>query len=101
VLARLGPQTRAPVPGFPVWVPGILRARRACPERDLDHTNLHIELEGKLMSKVAVGRENSADIEIYYEDHGAGPPVVLIHGYPLAAVPGTSRSRPCWRPATG
>ena len=31
------------------------------------------------MSKVTVGRENSADIEIYYEDHGVGQPVVLIH----------------------
>ena len=36
------------------------------------------------MSKVTVGRENTADIEIYYEDHGAGQPVVLIHGYPLS-----------------
>ena len=36
------------------------------------------------MGKIAVGRENSDDIEIYYEDHGDGPPVVLIHGYPLS-----------------
>jgi non-heme chloroperoxidase len=36
------------------------------------------------MGIIAVGRENSDDIEIYYEDHGAGPPVVLIHGYPLS-----------------
>jgi non-heme chloroperoxidase len=36
------------------------------------------------MSKVTVGRENSADIEIHYEDHGTGQPVVLIHGYPLS-----------------
>ena len=36
------------------------------------------------MSKVTVGQENQADIEIYYEDHGTGPPVVLIHGYPLS-----------------
>jgi non-heme chloroperoxidase len=35
------------------------------------------------MSKVVVGQQNNADIEIYYEDHGAGQPVVLIHGYPL------------------
>ena len=35
------------------------------------------------MAKITVGRQNSADIEIYYEDHGAGQPVVLIHGYPL------------------
>jgi non-heme chloroperoxidase len=36
------------------------------------------------MPTVTVGHENSADIEIYYEDHGAGQPVVLIHGYPLS-----------------
>ncbi len=36
------------------------------------------------MPKVTVGRENSADIEIRYEDHGAGQPAVLIHGYPLS-----------------
>ncbi|MEU4684349.1 alpha/beta fold hydrolase [Streptomyces xinghaiensis] len=37
------------------------------------------------MPLVTVGRENSTDIELYYEDHGdpAGQPVVLIHGYPL------------------
>ena len=35
------------------------------------------------MAKVTVGQENTDDIEIYYEDHGAGQPVVLIHGYPL------------------
>ena len=36
------------------------------------------------MPFVKVGTENSADIEIYYTDHGAGQPVVLIHGYPLS-----------------
>jgi non-heme chloroperoxidase len=36
------------------------------------------------MPRVTVGRENSADIEIHYDDHGAGQPVVLIHGYPLS-----------------
>jgi non-heme chloroperoxidase len=35
------------------------------------------------MPYFTVGEENSASIELYYEDHGAGPPVVLIHGYPL------------------
>jgi non-heme chloroperoxidase len=35
------------------------------------------------MPYVSVGIENSASIEIYYEDHGSGTPVVLIHGYPL------------------
>ncbi|MBO0913683.1 alpha/beta fold hydrolase [Streptomyces laculatispora] len=36
------------------------------------------------MPYITVGRENSADIELYYEDHGAGRPVVLIHGFPLS-----------------
>jgi non-heme chloroperoxidase len=36
------------------------------------------------MAKITVGQENSDAIEIYYEDHGAGQPVVLIHGYPLS-----------------
>jgi non-heme chloroperoxidase len=35
------------------------------------------------MSFITVGEENSSSIEIYYEDHGSGRPVVLIHGYPL------------------
>jgi non-heme chloroperoxidase len=33
------------------------------------------------MPFVTVGQENSAAIRIYYEDHGSGPPVVLVHGY--------------------
>ena len=36
------------------------------------------------MPYVTVGKENSGDIELYYEDHGSGDPVVLIHGYPLS-----------------
>jgi pimeloyl-ACP methyl ester carboxylesterase len=36
------------------------------------------------MPYVTVGEENSASIEIYYEDHGSGRPVVLIHGFPLS-----------------
>ena len=36
------------------------------------------------MPTVTVGRENSAGIQIHYEDHGVGQPVVLIHGYPLS-----------------
>ncbi|WP_433559593.1 alpha/beta fold hydrolase [Pseudonocardia xinjiangensis] len=35
------------------------------------------------MGYVTVGTENTTDIEIYYEDHGSGQPVVLVHGYPL------------------
>jgi non-heme chloroperoxidase len=36
------------------------------------------------MAYVTVGKENSSDIQLYYEDHGSGDPVVLIHGYPLS-----------------
>jgi non-heme chloroperoxidase len=35
------------------------------------------------MPYVAVGTENTSTIEIHYEDHGKGQPVILIHGYPL------------------
>jgi non-heme chloroperoxidase len=35
------------------------------------------------MPRITVGTENSAAIEIHFEDHGSGQPVVLIHGYPL------------------
>jgi non-heme chloroperoxidase len=44
------------------------------------------------MGTIAVGRENSASIELYYEDQGSGPPVVLLSGWPL-----DSRS---WEPQT-
>jgi pimeloyl-ACP methyl ester carboxylesterase len=36
------------------------------------------------MPYITVGKENSANIDLYYEDHGSGTPVVLIHGYPLS-----------------
>ena len=36
------------------------------------------------MPYVSVGKENSGDIDLYYEDHGSGKPIVLIHGYPLS-----------------
>jgi len=35
------------------------------------------------MATITVGAENSTSVELYYEDQGAGQPVVLIHGYPL------------------
>jgi non-heme chloroperoxidase len=35
------------------------------------------------MPYVTVGKENSGDIQLYYEDQGTGTPIVLIHGYPL------------------
>ena len=37
-----------------------------------------------MSSYIKVGQENSTPIELYYEDHGSGSPVVLIHGWPLS-----------------
>jgi non-heme chloroperoxidase len=36
------------------------------------------------MPYLTVAKENSANIDLYYEDHGSGKPVILIHGYPLS-----------------
>ena len=45
----------------------------------------HPERKRELMSSyIKVGQENSTPIEVYYEDHGSGSPVVLIHGWPLS-----------------
>ena len=41
--------------------------------------------EAIYMPYVTVGKENSGNIDLYYEDHGAGRPVVLIHGWPLSS----------------
>jgi pimeloyl-ACP methyl ester carboxylesterase len=44
----------------------------------------HPESSKEPMSNyIKIGQENSTPIEIYYEDHGSGSPVVLIHGWPL------------------
>jgi pimeloyl-ACP methyl ester carboxylesterase len=48
--------------------------------------------EGEMSNTIAheprgfinVGQENSTPIDLYYEDHGSGSPVVLIHGWPLS-----------------
>jgi len=37
---------------------------------------------------MTVGKENSGDIGLYYEDHGSGSPVVLVHGWPLSGASG-------------
>jgi non-heme chloroperoxidase len=34
---------------------------------------------------ITVGQENSGNTDLYYEDHGEGPAVVLVHGYPLSS----------------
>jgi non-heme chloroperoxidase len=36
-----------------------------------------------MSSYIKVGQENSTPVEIYYEDHGSGSPVMLMHGWPL------------------
>ena len=35
------------------------------------------------MPYVSVAQENSGSVDLYYEDHGTGKPVILIHGWPL------------------
>ena len=42
------------------------------------------DMSGAHANMIAVGRENSTSIGLYYEDHGTGLPVVLIHGWPLS-----------------
>jgi non-heme chloroperoxidase len=37
------------------------------------------------MNYINVGKENSCNIDLYYEDYGVGKPVVLIHGWPLSS----------------
>jgi non-heme chloroperoxidase len=37
------------------------------------------------MPFITVGAENSASLNLYYEDHGSGQPIVLIHGFPLSS----------------
>ncbi|HEX8896764.1 MAG TPA: alpha/beta hydrolase [Terriglobales bacterium] len=36
------------------------------------------------MPYVTVGKENSVNVDLYYEEHGKGSPIILIHGYPLS-----------------
>ena len=35
------------------------------------------------MATIPVGQENSTPVELSYEDHGSGPTVVLLHGWPV------------------
>lgn len=44
----------------------------------------HLATRSTTMGMITVGKENSTPIEIYYEDHGRGRPVVLSHGWPLS-----------------
>jgi non-heme chloroperoxidase len=61
-----------------------LGAASAEPNRmDALQVKSRITKESDAMSSVNVGQENSTPIDLYYEDHGSGLPVVLIHGWPL------------------
>src|SRR5438132_14285287 len=44
----------------------------------------HTSKREPMSSYIKVGQENSTPIEVYYEDHGSGSPVVLIHGWTLS-----------------
>jgi len=61
-------------------LPAFVNAAQGAETSSIGHDNNN---RSKPMSFVKVGDENSTPIEIYYEDHGSGPPVVLIHGWPL------------------
>src|ERR1700739_1103891 len=49
--------------------------------------------KGRTMPQVTVGKENSAPIEIHYEDHGSGRPAGLIPGFPLNGRAGERQER--------
>jgi non-heme chloroperoxidase len=49
------------------------------------------------MATVTVGTENGNDIDLYFEDHGLGPPVALVHGYPSTGARGSGKSA-CYSP---
>ncbi len=46
---------------------------------------LLIQTQGFILSYVTAGKENGADIQIYYRDWGSGQPIVFSHGWPLSA----------------
>src|ERR1035437_825261 len=62
------------------------RLRPARPNRLTDKHQALTSRQSRRVSMpfTTVGTENSGNIDLYYEDHGSGDPVVLIHGYPLS-----------------
>jgi non-heme chloroperoxidase len=62
------------LPGTSQSRPVIESSKSTHPENAREHMSSYIK----------VGQENSTPIELYYEDHGSGSPVVLIHGWPLS-----------------
>jgi non-heme chloroperoxidase len=53
------------------------------------------------MPYLTVGQENSGNVDIYYEDHGSGQPIVLIHGFPLSGASWERSFQCCSMSATG
>jgi len=53
-------------------------------EKTAVHSRPSVPSRNIEMNTIKVGQENSASIDLYYEDHGSGSPVVLIHGWPLS-----------------
>jgi non-heme chloroperoxidase len=46
------------------------------------------------MARLVVGDENGTPVELYFEDHGTGDPIVLIHGWPLSSRMWEAQLRP-------
>src|ERR1700740_1202913 len=67
------------------WPASFLPHTSRAETRSASLPSTHPETRRQPMSSyIKVGQENSTAIEIYYEDHGSGTPVVLIHGWPLS-----------------
>jgi non-heme chloroperoxidase len=62
---------------------GLNSSAEAQPERQKTPDASAFKPGTNVRSFIKVGQENSTSIELYFEDHGSGPPVVLIHGWPL------------------
>jgi pimeloyl-ACP methyl ester carboxylesterase len=65
----------------------VIHAVATAPDLKLDQLEVdrgQQQKRRKAMPYVTVAKENSGNIDLYYEDHGSGQPVVLIHGYPLS-----------------
>src|SRR5450432_2932351 len=60
------------------------RISRTGPLNDCQRLTHPENLREHMSSYIKDGQENSTPIEVYYEDHGSGSPVVLIHGWPLS-----------------
>src|SRR4030081_3522640 len=58
-------------------------ASRATTGKETPSSVHHGYRRSSMTSFIKVGQENSTPIEVYYEDHGSGSPVVLIPRWPV------------------